>query len=329
MTPPIADLVGPLRAGQRRALARAITLAESTLPQHRALAEAVLTACPPVTTSLRIGLSGVPGVGKSSFIERFGMMLVEAGHRVSVLAVDPSSPVTGGSILGDKTRMATLSTHPHAFVRPTAAGATLGGVARRTADTIQLVEAAGYDVVLVETVGVGQSETAVHGLVDLFCVLLPPAGGDELQGIKKGIIELADLLVVTKADGDTAAAAGRAVADYRAALHLLRPGANGWVAPVLPVSALTGAGIAEVWAAMRDFAERMRATGAFATRRSRQTTSRLWQEVTDTVLDSIRTAPEVAASLTHVEAQVRDGTLHPAAAARGLLALWRGVADAP
>ncbi|MFY7958676.1 MAG: methylmalonyl Co-A mutase-associated GTPase MeaB, partial [Elsteraceae bacterium] len=189
-----------IAAGDRRALAQAITLVESTRADHRRRAEDLLARLAPPGRSLRLGVSGVPGVGKSTFIERFGLLLIERGHKVAVLAVDPSSRRTGGSILGDKTRMHTLARHPDAFIRPSAAGSTLGGVARRTADAILLVEAAGYDVVIIETVGVGQSETAVADLTDLFLLLLPPAGGDELQGIKKGIVELADILVINKAD---------------------------------------------------------------------------------------------------------------------------------
>ena len=193
----------------------------------------------PVRDALRLGISGVPGVGKSTFIERFGLMLIEQGHRVAVLAVDPSSRRTGGSILGDKTRMDNLARHPAAYIRPSAAGLTLGGVARRTADAIQLVEAAGFDVVIIETVGVGQSETAVSDLTDLFLLLLPPAGGDELQGIKKGVVELSDIVVINKADGDLVPAARRAVADYTAALQLLRPISAHWRPPVLATSAAT------------------------------------------------------------------------------------------
>jgi LAO/AO transport system kinase len=316
---PRAELIG----GSRRALEQAITLAESTRPDHRLAAEALLASVPAPANTLRIGLSGVPGVGKSTFIEAFGLALIAEGHRVAVLAVDPSSPVTGGAILGDKTRMPRLSTHDSAFVRPSAAGQTLGGVARRTADVIRLVEAAGFDIVLVETVGVGQSETAVHGLVDVFCLLLPPAGGDELQGIKKGIVELADLLVVTKADGDMVAAAGRAVADYRSALHLIAPSGLGWQPTVLAASALTGAAITDVWQTLQAFRAQALASGRFAERRAGQAEARLWQEITAHVLESVREAPGLGSALDHLSAAVRAGKLHPAAAAREIVQALR------
>ncbi|PWC95248.1 methylmalonyl Co-A mutase-associated GTPase MeaB, partial [Azospirillum sp. TSO5] len=220
-----ARLAEAVRSGDRRALARAITLIESTRADHRATADALLAALLPYTgNSVRLGISGVPGVGKSTFIEAFGLHVIGLGHKVAVLAVDPSSQRTGGSILGDKTRMVDLSREANAFIRPSPAGTTLGGVARRTREAMLICEAAGFDVIVVETVGVGQSETAVADMVDLFMLLLLPAGGDELQGIKKGIVELADLVVVNKADGDLAATARHTVADYRHALALLRHG---------------------------------------------------------------------------------------------------------
>ena len=219
-----ATLADRVRAGEVRALAKAITLVESTRPADRSAALGLLEALPaPASGTLRIGISGSPGVGKSTFIEAFGLRAVEAGHRIAVLTIDPSSRLAGGSILGDKTRMAELSQRPEAFIRPTPAGRTLGGVARRTREAIVLCEAAGFDVVVVETVGVGQSETAVAGMTDLFLLLLAPLAGDELQGIKRGVMELADLVLVNKADGAQADAAGRTVAEYRNALHLMRP----------------------------------------------------------------------------------------------------------
>ncbi len=321
MTDPGA-LAEAVRRGDRRALARAITLVESSRPDHRVQAEALIErlAAAPAADSLRLGISGVPGVGKSTFIEAFGRHVLSLGHRVAVLAVDPSSPLSGGAILGDKTRMDGLSRDPRAFIRPSPAGATLGGVARRTADAIALVEAAGFGVVLVETVGVGQSETAVAELTDLFCLLLPPAGGDSLQGIKKGIVELADLLVVTKADGDTAAAAGRAVADYQAALHLLRAADPGWSPPVLACSSVTGAGIADIWAAMARFRNHARESGRWQKRREDQRLARLWREVTELVVERLRRDPGVAAAARAAEAEVAQGRLPPAVAARRLLA---------
>src|SRR5689334_1629545 len=252
--PPPDPLLKPLLAGDRRALAQAITLVESTRPDHRERADALLAALLPHTgKSVRLGITGVPGVGKSTFIERFGLSLLERGRSLAVLAIDPSSKRGGGSILGDKTRMEELSRRTAAFIRPSPAGATLGGVARRTRETMLLVEAAGFDTVIVETVGVGQSETAVADMVDLFIVLLLPAGGDDLQGIKRGVIELADLIVVNKADGDLKATARRSVADYQHALRMLRSPTAGWTPEVTTCSALTGAGVAEIWTVVERF----------------------------------------------------------------------------
>src|SRR6056300_1438222 len=242
-----------LRNGQRRALAKAITLIESSHPSHRKQAAALLERCLPHSgQSLRIGISGVPGVGKSTFIEAFGLFLIGLGKRVGVLAVDPSSPLHGGSILGDKTRMERLSREDHAFIRPSPAGRSLGGVANRTREAILVAESAGFDVILVETVGVGQSEYEVHSMTDLFLVLMLPNAGDELQGIKKGILELADLIVINKADGDQQTLAQRAVREYRNALHLLKPTRASWQAKVLQCSALEQTGLVELWEMMQD-----------------------------------------------------------------------------
>src|SRR5690554_1927349 len=247
----IEQLAEQVVAGDRRALARAITLVESTRPDHRASADALLAKLLPETgKAVRLGISGVPGVGKSTFIEAFGLYLIEQGRRVAVLAVDPSSRRAGGSILGDKTRMELLSRSPDAFIRPSPAGRSLGGVARRTREALLLCEAAGYDVGIVETVGVGQSETAVAEMVDLFALLLLPGGGDELQGIKKGIVELAELVIVNKADGEMRAAAGRAAAEYRSALRMLRPLMENWKVPVLQVSSIEKRGLEAVWQAI-------------------------------------------------------------------------------
>src|SRR3954454_24463100 len=244
----MSELAQHVINGDRRALARAITLAESTRSDHRAEAEALLEqVLPHAGGAVRVGISGAPGAGKSTFIEALGTHLVAHDHRVAVLAVDPSSTRSGGSILGDKTRMEQLTRSPDAFVRPSPTGGTLGGVARRTREAMLLCEAAGFDVVLVETVGVGQSEVAVAGMVDLFLLLLAPAAGDELQGVKRGIVELADLVVVNKADGELAAAATRTAADYGNAVHIVRP-VGTWTPRVLLSSALTGAGIEDVWA---------------------------------------------------------------------------------
>ncbi|MDO4262571.1 MAG: methylmalonyl Co-A mutase-associated GTPase MeaB [Deinococcus sp.] len=264
---PSHPLAAPLLAGQRRALARAITLIESTRPDHEAQAQALLTELAPhAGGAVRIGLTGVPGVGKSTFIEALGLWLAERGHRVAVLAVDPSSVRTGGSIMGDKTRMPGLSVHPGAFIRPSPSGGTLGGVARRTREAMTLCEAAGYDVVLVETVGVGQSETQVAGMTDLFVLLTLPNAGDELQGIKRGIMELCDLAVVNKADTDPRAA-NRAQSQLTAALSLLTPHGAEWLPRALQLSALTGQGIEAFWEAVAEF----RAGVNLAARRRQQT----------------------------------------------------------
>lgn len=315
-----ADLAQGLLAGQRRALARAITLLESTRPDHRRDAEALIAEILPASGgALRLGISGVPGVGKSTFIEAFGLHLVERGHRVAVLAVDPSSPRTGGSILGDKTRMEALSRNPNAFIRPSPSGGTLGGVARRTREAMLCVEAAGFDVVLVETVGVGQSETAVAGLTDMFVLLLTPGGGDDLQGIKKGIVELADLIVVNKADGDLAPAAERARRDYAAALHLLRPPAGEWRPTVLKCSSLDGAGIAEIWSAVTEFRETAEKSGAFAQRRAEQAAQWMWDEITETLMTELKSDPQISTRIGDAEARVRAGETSPSAAARAIL----------
>jgi LAO/AO transport system kinase len=320
-----AELAEKVRAGDRRALARAITLIESTKSGHAGAAEALLEALLPFSgNSVRIGISGVPGVGKSTFIERFGLHLVGEGHQVAVLAVDPSSKVSGGSILGDKTRMEELSRHPRAFIRPSPAGGTLGGVARRTREALLTCEAAGFDVVIVETVGVGQSETAVAEMVDIFLLLLQPGGGDELQGLKKGIVELADALVVNKADGDLKAAAERAAAEYYGALGLLRPPNPEWRPPVLKCSALEGTGIAEVWQTVQKHREVMEASGARAARRAAQAGAWLWAEISDGLLRRFKDHPEVARELSGLEREVRAGRTTPTAAARRLVGLFSG-----
>lgn len=265
------ELLEPLVARDRRALSRAITLIESTRPDHRARAVALLADLPD-RQALRIGLSGTPGVGKSTFIEAFGTLLTEQGLRVAVLAVDPSSARSGGSILGDKTRMETLARNPLAFIRPTPSSAQLGGVARRTREAIRLCEAAGFDVVLIETVGVGQSETLVAEMCDLFVLLLAPAGGDELQGVKRGIMEMADLILVNKADGDLLSTARRTVADYAGALRLLRKRSQDpqGFPKALPVSAATGHGLAQAWEEMQALAAWRRDQGHFAANRAEQ-----------------------------------------------------------
>jgi LAO/AO transport system kinase len=320
--PPLdeARLADGVRAGDRRALARAITLVESTREDHRRAAEALLERLLPATgNSVRLGISGVPGVGKSTFVESFGLHLIGQGHRVAVLAVDPSSKRGGGAILGDKTRMAELARRAEAFIRPSPAGATLGGVARRTREALLLCEAAGFDVVIVETVGVGQSETAVADMVDMFLLLLLPGGGDDLQGIKRGVMEIADLIAVNKADGDLAAPARHTVADYRNALRLLRPASPEWRPEVMAISALTGTGIAEVWQAVERHRAAMERSGERARRRGEQARAALWTELGEALLDALRRHPAVQAQLASVEAGVAAGSGLPATAARRLL----------
>jgi LAO/AO transport system kinase len=323
----VDELVAGVRAGDRRALARAITLAESTREDHTAEAADVLAALLPATGgSVRAGISGPPGVGKSTFIEALGAHLTPAGTRLAVLAVDPSSARSGGSILGDKTRMERLTREPQAFVRPSPAGTTVGGVARRTREALLLCEAAGYDVVLVETVGVGQSDTAVAEMVDTFALLVSPGGGDELQGIKRGAMELADLVVVTKADGPLAGPARQAEADHRHALGLLRPRHEGWRPPVLSCSAHTGTGIAEVWATVLDHRRALEATGALERLRSDQARAWLWSEVRERLLTDLRADPEVRALAPLLERKVVAGEVAPTAAAQQLLAAREGPA---
>jgi LAO/AO transport system kinase len=315
-TEPLAAAVA---GGDRRALAQAITLVESTRPEDRPNADALLEKLLPRTgKAIRLGISGAPGVGKSTFIEAFGLHLVKQGHRLAVLAVDPSSRIGGGSILGDKTRMAELAADSRAFIRPSPAGQTLGGVARRSREALLLCEAAGHDVVLVETVGVGQSETAVADMTDMFVLLLQPGGGDELQGIKRGIVELADLILVNKADGEMLEAAGRTAADYQHALRLLRPATAGWQPEVLRCSALTGAGIPEVWSKVEAF---QKAIGkkAITERRARQARAWLRAELADSLMEAIGRHADLAKQLPALEAKVAAGTATPGAAARALL----------
>jgi LAO/AO transport system kinase len=313
-------LVEGIRQRDRRVLARAITLVESTRADHRAVAEQLLEDLLPETGgAVRLGVSGPPGVGKSTFIESLGLGLVDQGKRLAVLAVDPSSRRSGGSILGDKTRMPELSRRDESFIRPSPGGEHLGGVARRTGEVLLLCEAFGFDVVVVETIGVGQSEVAVSDLVDLFLLLVSPGGGDELQGIKRGIMELADLVVVNKADGDLAAAAGRAVADYRNAVHLLRPKWRSWNTEVLSCSALEQRGVDEVWEAVCRFHQKMLDSGELDQLRSQQATASMWREVEDVLLDRLHGDERVAALLPALEERVAAREITPATAARRLL----------
>jgi LAO/AO transport system kinase len=312
----IATLAAGVLGGDRRALARAITLVESTRADHRAETNALLGELLPHTgKSIRLGITGVPGVGKSTFIEAFGLHVIGQGHRIAVLAIDPSSKRGGGSILGDKTRMEQLARSNAAFIRPSPAGGTLGGVARRTREAMLVAEAAGFDVILVETVGVGQSETAVADMVDMFLLLLAPAGGDELQGIKRGIVELADLMVVTKADGDLAAAAGRTQSDYQHALRLLRPTVPGWTPTVLLTSASTGQGLAEVWQAVGRYRAAVATGGALQRRRAEQARAWMWSEISEALLAQLREHEGVRVELRKLEAAVAEGRQAPGAAA--------------
>jgi LAO/AO transport system kinase len=325
LPPKIKELTAALTAGDRRALAKAITLVESSHAKDEAAAAALVQfALPHAGRAWRIGLSGAPGVGKSTFIEAFGTWLTGQGKRVAVLAVDPSSRRSGGSILGDKTRMVKLAQEPNAFIRPSPAGTTLGGVARRTRETMLLVEAAGFDVVLVETVGVGQSETAVADMVDMFIVLVSPGGGDELQGIKRGIMELADLVVVTKADGDLLEAATRAAAEYKAALHLMRPKFENWSADVRLVSSTEGRGMDQIWKDIQTFRDRLQSTGAWERQRRGQAAAWLWAELREGLLALLTEDKETKAELDRFEALIAKGEAAPPAAARAILARWRG-----
>jgi GTPase len=308
--PDIATLSRRLRGGDRAMLARAITLIESKRADHQNKAHALVQELLPSTgNAIRVGITGAPGVGKSTTIDTLGTSLTGKGHRVAVLAVDPSSTRTGGSILGDKTRMGRLAVDDNAFVRPSPSSGTLGGVAAKTRETMLLCEAAGFDVVLVETVGIGQSETAVADMTDFFLALMLPGAGDELQGIKKGLVELADMIAVNKADGDNVKRAGAAAAEYRSALHILTPRSPNWAPPVITYSALTGDGIAELWAQILAHRERMDQTGEHAARRREQQVKWMWSMLNDRVLGRLKTDAALRARLPAIEAAVAEGRL--------------------
>lgn len=322
MLQPVEWYVEGVRRGDRAILGRAITLVESTLPEHQALAQVVLHALLPHTgKAVRVGITGVPGVGKSTFIEALGKQLTGQQKRVAVLAIDPSSQKSGGSILGDKTRMAQLAADPLAFIRPSPTAGTLGGVAKKTREVMLVVEAAGYDVVLVETVGVGQSETTLAQMVDTFLLLLLPGGGDELQGIKRGILELADVVAVNKADGPAEALARAAQAEYTAALRILR-GHDPWVPPVLLASALHGQGLAEVWQAVCAHRDSTEKNGRFQEKRKEQRVRWFEQLIFERLEEHFRSHPAVAAAWAGIKAQVADEALPPGAAADRLLSLY-------
>jgi len=309
--------------GDRRALAQAITLIESTRTDHRALAGDLLERLiPHAGHSIRLGVSGVPGVGKSTFVEALGNHVIDAGLSVAVLTVDPSSAISGGSILGDKTRMELLARRPEAYIRPSPAGSTLGGVTRRSREALILCEAAGFDVVIVETVGVGQSETKVADMTDMFVLLQLPGGGDELQGIKRGIMELADLILINKADDELQILAGRAAADYRAALSLLHPRSPNWKVEVQTCSARDGVGIAEVWERVLQHRSVHEASGELKTRRATQARSWMWSEVNDNLLIALQSDPQVCEQIPLLEAAASAGRIPPTVAARQLLELF-------
>ena len=311
----LEDYAAGVRAGDRTVLARAITLVESTKPAHRAEAQKLLQALLPDTGKAhRVGITGVPGVGKSTTIDQLGTNLTAAGRKVAVLAVDPTSSRSGGSILGDKTRMPRLAADANAFIRPSPTSGTLGGVTRKTRETMALCEAAGFDVVLVETVGVGQSETAVAGMVDLFLVLMLPGAGDELQGIKKGVLEIADMIAVNKADGDNVKRATRAASEYRAALHILSPVSPSWSPPVLTVSGKTNAGLDALWEKVEEHRRTLSQTGEFQERRRAQAVAWMHDMLEDRLLSALKSDAAVAARLPALEAEVRDGAITPALA---------------
>jgi LAO/AO transport system kinase len=316
--------VSGILTGNRTILGRALTLVESDLPGHLEQAQALLQrlaeARQGAPLAYRVGITGVPGVGKSTFIEALGMQLLEAGHRVAVLAVDPTSTISGGSILGDKTRMERLAREEAAFIRPSPSRGSLGGVTRKTRESILICEAAGFDIILVETVGVGQSETVVAEMVDFFLVLLLAGAGDELQGIKRGIVELADLLAINKADGANRAAAELARREYAAALRYLRPAASGWQPRVLTCSATEGTGVEGVWEAVEAHRTALLENGALQARRRRQQLGWMWSMVEDHLLQRIRRHPALAEELPEIERQVEAGTLPATLAAQKILA---------
>src|SRR5689334_22871461 len=316
----VPELAAAIRGGDRAALARAITLVESTRADHRDQAQQLLLELmPDAGRAQHVGITGVPGVGKSTTIEALGMHLIEQGHRVAVVAVDPSSTRTGGSILGDKTRMARLAVHPDAYIRPSPTSGTLGGVAKATRETIVLLEAAGFDVVLVETVGVGQSEVTVANMVDTFVFLTLARTGDQLQGIKKGVLELADVVVVNKADGEHAVEAKAAARELAGAIRLLYPRETLWRPPVLTMSALEGTGLQEMWETVLRHRDVLTEAGEFETRRRAQQVDWTWSMVRDAVLDRVLSHPAVREIRAEVERAVRDGELTPALAAQRIL----------
>jgi LAO/AO transport system kinase len=314
-SPDVGQIARDIRAGDRTVLSRAITLIESKRADHRRTAAALTQALIENTgEAIRVGITGAPGVGKSTTIDALGSMLTRKGHKIAVLAVDPSSQRTGGSILADKTRMARLTSDLNAFIRPSPASGTLGGVAAKTRETLLLCEAAGYDVILVETVGVGQSEIAVADMTDFFLALMLPGAGDELQGLKKGIVELADMIAINKADGDNLPRAKAAAAEYRAALHILTPRSPNWAVPVVTYSALTGDGIAALWQHVLDHRDKLTASGELAARRGEQQVKWMWSMLDERLFAPMRSDRALKAALPRIEAEVAAGRLAPNAA---------------
>jgi LAO/AO transport system kinase len=316
-----------VRAGDRVALARAITLVESAKPEDQARASDLLERLLPFTgNAIRVGISGVPGAGKSTLIDQLGLNLIAQGHKVAVLAIDPTSSRSGGSILGDKTRMGRLATDPSAFIRPSPAGDSLGGVTKTTRETVALAEAAGYDVVLVETVGVGQSETAVSNMVDVFVVVAIPGAGDELQGIKRGLLELADIIAVNKADGDNVERANRAAMEYRTGLHILAAGQANWEPQVLTLSARDNRGLDELWAKIKDRYRALSGSGALQARRAEQAVSWMREIFEQRLLSAFKGGKRAARHFRELEDKVRAGRMTPGAAAQELAHL-AGIKD--
>ena len=324
MNPKSSPLLEEILQGKRRAIAKAITLLESSNPKSFDNGQELLESLLPHTgKAMRIGITGVPGVGKSTFIEAFGLFLIEQGHRVAVLAVDPSSPITGGSIMGDKTRMKELSQHPDAFIRPSPSSGVLGGVARKTRETMLICEAAGYDIIFVETVGVGQSETMVASMVDLFLLLMLPNAGDELQGIKKGVLELADLVVVNKSDGVQESQAITTQSEYRKAMQLLSSSKNSWEPQILRCSALEKQGMDTIWEAVKSFWEALQNSGEWEKQRRNQSEKWMWTLVEEGLLNNFHKNKIIQKTITEMEKSVVSGEIIPANAARKLLEMWQ------
>jgi LAO/AO transport system kinase len=321
----VEEYVEGILTGQRVLLSRAITLSESALSRHQEIAQQVIGRCLPYAgRSVRVGITGVPGVGKSTFIETLGRHLTSSGHRIAVLAIDPSSQRTKGSILGDKTRMEELANDPNAFIRPSASSGTLGGVTRKTRETIILCEAAGFDTIFVETVGVGQSETAVHSMVDFFLLLMLAGAGDELQGIKRGIMEMADAIIINKADGDNIPKAERAKREYENALHLFPPSPSGWIPKVLTCSAVENTGVREVWGTITTCVSMARGNGWFESNRKEQSMHAFISSIEDTLLQGFYNDPHIKETLKKLKEDILSGNVNPYTAAQELIRVYLG-----